>query len=146
MQLISIRQSSDRLVLVSGFFLTALALVLLRVFDPLTSGVFPPCPLHALTGLYCPGCGSLRAMHALLHGNLRVAFAMNPLAMLALPFLVYGVVSWVLLQVSGRQLPRAVLSGRWIWALGALVALYGIARNIPVYPFSLLAPGGMSRL
>ena len=40
-------------------------MVLLELFDPATSGVFPPCPLHYLTGWYCPGCGSLRAIHQL---------------------------------------------------------------------------------
>ena len=52
----------------------------LRRIDPNVAGnPLPPCPLRALTGLYCPGCGSTRTLHALLHGDLATAMAMNPL-------------------------------------------------------------------
>src|SRR5580693_9291812 len=47
----------------------AVGAVLLELFDPATSGIFPPCPFRYLTGWYCPGCGSLRAIHQLLHGT-----------------------------------------------------------------------------
>lgn len=44
-----------------------------------------PCPFHAITGLRCPGCGSQRALHALLHGDLSTTFKMNALWILAIP-------------------------------------------------------------
>jgi hypothetical protein len=121
----------------------ASALVLLRVFDPATSGIFPPCPVHYLTGLYCPGCGSLRALHALLHGDVRQAWAMNPLTMIVLPFLTYGLASQILLQLRGKGLPQVTLPANWIRAFGVAVVLYGVARNLPVHPFNLLAPGAL---
>ena len=34
-------------------------LVAVYVWEPAASGLFPPCPFHAFTGLHCPGCGSL---------------------------------------------------------------------------------------
>jgi len=120
----------------------AAGVAVLRMFDPATSGVFPPCPLLALTGWYCPGCGSLRAFHQLLHGNLRNALAMNPLAVLTLPFLAYGMASHAIFVVRGRYLPRIFVPAPWIRALSAAVVAFGIARNLPMYPFSLLAPGG----
>jgi len=121
----------------------AAAAVVLRVFDPATSGVFPPCPLLALTGWYCPGCGSLRAFHQLLHGNLRNALAMNPLAVLTLPFLAYGMASYAAFVVRGRYLARIFLPAPWIRALGMAVVAFGVARNLPMHPFPLLAPGGL---
>jgi len=117
--------------------------VALRIFDPATSGAFPPCPLLALTGWYCPGCGSLRAFHQLLHGNLGNALALNPLAVLNLPFLAYGMASYAAFVVRGRYLPRRFLPAPWIRALAAVVVAFGIARNLPIYPFPLLAPGGL---
>ena len=119
-----------------------LALVSLRVFDPATSGVFPPCPLHALTGWYCPGCGSLRAFHQLLHGNLANALALNPFAVIVSPFLAYGTVSYAVFVLRGKYLPRVFLPAFWIRALCAAIVVFGILRNIPAYPWSLLAPGG----
>jgi hypothetical protein len=125
------------------FLLGGAAIVLLRVFDPATSGVFPPCPVRYLTGLYCPGCGSLRAMHALLHGELGRAWAMNPLMIVMLPFIIYGLVSAALLELRGRGLPEVMLPANCIRAFCVVVILYAVARNLPLYPFDLLAPGAL---
>ena len=132
-----------RFLLLGGIFAAVGALVVLRVFDPALSGIFPPCPLHALTGWYCPGCGSLRAIHQLLNGNVAAAFAMNPFALVALPFLSYGMASEVWHEIRGRYLPRIFISGTWIWGMAAAIVAFGVARNIPAYPFNLLAPGAM---
>src|SRR5438552_4074668 len=85
------------------------AVVMLQVFDPATSGIFPPCPVRYWTGWYCPGCGSLRAIHQLLHGNLRAAWALNPLTMVLLPFLTYGLASFALFEIRGKGLPQPFL-------------------------------------
>ena len=118
----------------------AIGVTVLRVFDPATSDIFPPCPVRYLTGWYCPGCGSLRAIHQLLHGNLAAAWALNPLTIVLLPFLTYGLVSSALCEIRGQGLPQPFLRAGWIRALGAAIILFGIVRNIPVHPFDLLAP------
>ena len=128
------------------FAAVATAAAVLRIFDPASSGIFPPCPVHYLTGWYCPGCGSLRAIHQLLHGNLRAAWAMNPLTVMLLPFLTYGLASSALFEIRGRGLPEPFLRGVWIQALCIAILLFGIARNLPLHPFDLLAPGAMLQL
>ena len=65
------------------------------------------------------------------------------MAIVFLPFLLYGLLSHVLFELRGRYLPRVFLPATWIRALCVVIILYGIARNLPVYPFDLLAPGGM---
>ncbi len=125
------------------FLIGATGIILLRIFDPASSGVFPPCPLRYLTGLYCPGCRSLRAMHALLHGELERAWAMNPLMIVMLPFVTYGLISAALLELRGKGLPEIMLRANWIRAFCVVVILYGVARNLPFYPFDLLAPGAL---
>ena len=119
----------------------AAGVVMLAVFDPARSGVFPPCPVRYFTGWYCPGCGSLRAIHQLLRGNLRAAWALNPLTIILLPFLTYGLASSALFEIRGQGLPQPFLRAFWIRALAAAIILFGIARNLPLYPFDLLAPG-----
>jgi hypothetical protein len=128
--------------LLSGFA----GLILLRLYDPATSGIFPPCPLRYLTGLYCPGCGSLRAIHQLLLGHFLEAWSLNPLTVVLLPFVAYGLASEALIQLRGRALPQIFLPAIWIRALCAVVILFGVARNLPFHPFSLLAPGAMLHL
>lgn len=103
---------------------------LLYTVDPYDGG-YPTCPMLAITGLYCPGCGSLRAVHDLLHGDLVGALARNPLAVLAVPYLAFWLVSWAL-RATGRPAPRSTVLPAWaIWVLLGVVLAYGIARNIP---------------
>lgn len=108
----------------------AVILVLVYRVDPGVSALYPPCPVHYLTGLFCPGCGSLRALHALLHGRMMEAFSMNALMVISLPLL-------------GLLLVRPAWSHkRWVpWVALAVLIVYAIARNLPVRPFSMLAPG-----
>lgn len=117
------------------------ALLILWKFDPSSTSLFPPCPLRWATGWYCPGCGSLRALHQLLHGNIPAALAYNPFAVLALPFLTYGMVSYGSFRTTGRYLPNLFLHAAWIRVLGLAIILFGIVRNLPFYPFFFMAPG-----
>jgi hypothetical protein len=103
----------------------------LFLFNPAVSRVFPPCPLHWLTGLYCPGCGSLRATHLLLHGNLAGAFKMNPLMVISLPLVGLLIIRYRSSWAYSKWLP---------WTAFVILTFYGIARNIPTWPFILLAP------
>lgn len=57
----------------------------LYFFDPATAGFYPPCLFSALFGRECPGCGSLRAVHQMLHGNLAAAWALNKPIVVGLP-------------------------------------------------------------
>jgi hypothetical protein len=76
-----------------------------------------------------------------LGGNLRAAWAMNPLTVVLLPFLTYGLASFALFEILGEGLPQPFLRADWIRALCAAILLFGIARNLPLHPFDLLAPG-----
>lgn len=119
---------------VAGLGAAGLAYVALR--DPAQGG-FVPCPLHALTGLWCPGCGMTRALHHLLHGDLAAAFSSN----LFLP-LVVVIVGWAWLAWARPQVPKVthVVTARvWTWLIAAAVA-YGVLRNLPVPVLQTLAP------
>ena len=118
----------------------AAAVGLLFVFDPVRSPIFPPCPFHEITGFHCPGCGSLRAIHQLLHGHVEAAFRLNPFMALLLPFLGYHFLSYWVARVRGKPLPEPWVHSFCIWGLlGSLLVFWGL-RNIPIHPFSLLAP------
>lgn len=117
-----------------------IGIILLYIFNPGTSSIYPPCPFHALTGLYCPGCGSLRALHQILHGELSSAFGLNPLMVLSLPFLAYGFVSYFVDRIWGISFPVAFIPATCIWSYLGVILLFWAVRNIPAYPFSLLAP------
>lgn len=85
-----------------------LATTYVAVADPNGGGVFPTCPLRELTGLDCPGCGGLRATHALAHGDLASAVDHNAVLAVLLPL-------------------AAVLWGWWL--LRSLAATRGVRRD-----------------
>jgi Protein of unknown function (DUF2752) len=111
----------------------------LTAVDPARPGHYPSCPFHLLTGKYCPGCGGLRALHDLLHGQLIAAISSNLLVVLALPVVVglWAVWTWGRLSGSGRA--ERVRTPTWLWvALGACMLVFGVLRNLPAS--SWLAP------
>src|SRR5450759_261930 len=98
--------------------------------DPNAAGHYPTCPFLAITGWYCPGCGALRAVHALAHGDLVTALARNPFAVVALG---YVVVAWVLwLERTARGRPVRWLAPPWVLygVLGAIL-MFWVLRNVP---------------
>jgi hypothetical protein len=120
--------------------ITTFSAIILYNFNPASSGLYPPSPFRLLTGLFCPGCGSLRALHHLLHGRFLQALDLNPLMVLLLPYLVYAFVSYISPVIFRRHIPQPYVPSRWIWWLLGVVCLYWVLRNLPFYPFVWLAP------
>ena len=104
-------------------------------------GLVLVCPVYALTGYYCPGCGAGRACYALLHGQLYRAFRLNPLLVIVLPWLVlYYLICGIQWVVKGRESLSKHIP-EWIpLAVLVILLIYGVVRNIEVYPFTLLRP------
>ena len=134
------RVHAERLRASTLVVMAAGGLSFLYLSDPGTSDLYPPCPFLALTGCYCPGCGSLRALHQLTRGHLITALGLNPLMMLSLPFIGYFFASHTMLALTGRPLKTFFIRPVFIWMLLGFILVYWLLRNFPVYPFSLLAP------
>ena len=100
------------------------------------------CPFNRLTGLYCPGCGTTRALHALLHLDIGLAIRDNAVfVLLTGPVISYMAVGEYLHFITGRVLLPPVKAPKWMLAaLLALIFLFTVLRNIPVFPFFYLAP------
>jgi hypothetical protein len=109
----------------------------LFIFEPGKSGFFPACPFRMLTGFTCPGCGSTRGLHRLLHGDVIAAFEFNPLMVLSLPFLLYALVRYTTAAVTGRPLQRYRLNAKYIWTLFVVIMSFWVFRNTRFYPFPI---------
>lgn len=102
--------------------------LLVALRDP-NHGGYGICPLLALTGFACAGCGGLRAAHDLAVGDLAAAWAMNPLLTIAMPVAALLWLVWLIRAATGRP---AWHPPAWIWiAVGALVIAFSILRNVP---------------
>lgn len=93
------------------------ALVLLYIYNPSHASMAPKCPFKTLTGLSCGGCGGQRAVHAMLHGQWRVALGFNLYLVYALPY-------FLLLIVNRYYLPRTRLTLRVSALLESRPAVY----------------------
>ena len=114
----------------------AVALALYQV-DPTSVRWLPICPLHELTGWHCPGCGSTRAAHALLHGDVVQALSKNALVVCGAPI---ALALWTWNRKRTGHAWATAVPARWIWSALLVMAVFAVLRNVPLYPFSLLAP------
>ena len=108
----------------------ACATAILYFFDPAQNAFYPTCLFHAVTGLYCAGCGTTRAAHELLHGHIAAAARMNLLFVLFLPYFGYAggrsVSHWLRGERAAfRPLPPS------LWVLLVVSAAFTVLRNLP---------------
>jgi Protein of unknown function (DUF2752) len=105
--------------------------------DPTTpGGIIPVCPTKALLGLDCPGCGSMRMLYSLMHGNLLAAVKFNAMAVVGLVLLVVAYVTWTYGRIVGRQI-LSWQHHRWAAAVTlVLVSTWFVVRNLPFPPFT----------
>ncbi len=115
--------------------------VLFFVLDPTKHTIFPKCMFHSLTGAYCPGCGSQRALHSLLHLDIAGVVSYNFLFLPAALFILYHYIHPLLNRIFGWNLPNLFYKKYTPWVVFAVVIAFWVARNLPWYPFSVLAPG-----
>ena len=116
-----------------------LAGLLLFFFDPRQYHFYPVCFFHKTTGLLCPGCGALRALHQLLHGHLAMAFRLNPVLIVLLPFVLWVGARYGL-QKARNQPPSLGVRPIWLWLILVAVLVVSVLRNLPGAPFALLRP------
>lgn len=126
--------------------ITAIAAVALyTAIDPESSVFFPKCPFHMLTGLECPGCGSQRAIHSLLNGDIAAAIHYNLLIVLSIPYLLLLAILEIAKHIilSTKPLDRTktklltaisriigfLYHGKAILTVIAIILLFWIFRN-----------------
>ena len=114
--------------------LIAIGVCVLAYFGtPGQSKWLPSCLFNTWTGLYCPGCGNTRALHAFVHGDILNCISNN---LLLIP-------ACILLVVLCLY-PKLSCNKYLCWSITVVVIVFFILRNLPWYPFTLLAPNGFS--
>lgn len=111
----------------------------LALVDPGVPGRYPLCPFRLATGLDCPGCGTLRAVHALTQGSVATAIDQNLVTVLLLPLLIGAWFLWVWRSWSGRPAPRLPATAGY--SVAGLLTAFWVVRNLPWAPWEQLASG-----
>ena len=107
------------------------ALFVFYLFDPQEINFFPKCTFKSITGYDCPGCGSQRAIHDMLHFDFAGAFSHNPLMLFLIPYLLLGL--FFELLGGKKHFPRLekVLFGKWAaYIVFTIIVLFWVLRNI----------------
>lgn len=132
------------LLILSGVTLLGTFLFVYRI-NPEKNPFVPACSFYYFTGLYCPGCGMTRALHAVLHCRFGEAFSYNAIWPVIAMFIAVVLYIWFYYLSKGKNpfppinrfLERCPSAG---WIFAAVLFVFWIARNIPLFPFTLLAP------
>jgi hypothetical protein len=130
--------NARRLIWIGGIATTVGAALVLFFFDPSRFAFYPQCPFHKLTGLDCPGCGGLRAMHQLLHGNILTALRFNAFAVLSIPLGIFLALRGVWKKFNGQ--PAIQMQALWLWMYFGAWMAFAILRDVGSPLFASLAP------
>ena len=131
------RFSGEKAVVATLIVTAAIASIILFFLDPVRVPIYPVCLFHSVTGLDCPGCGGLRATHALLHGDIIAAVHFN--AMVVLSALLFVVMSlfYVFRKIQNRPTP---IRWNWLWIYFGVWLLFSVLRDLPIPLFAAFAP------
>ena len=105
--------------------LAVAALAYYYLCDP-SSAPAPRCLLRTLTGYDCPGCGTQRALHAMLHGRVAEAWGYNPAVFFAVPL----AAMYLLADRFPAPLRRVLEAPATIFAIAAAIAAWWVLRNV----------------
>lgn len=103
--------------------------IIYYALDPSQSGVFPRCTFLTLTGYKCPGCGSQRAIHALLHGDVVGAFKYNALLLISIPWIALCLYAETQ-RIRNPRLYTRINAPQLMWFFLITVLLWWLLRNI----------------
>ena len=115
-------------------------LALYVFWNPTETNIFPSCPVYAATGIYCPGCGSQRAAHKILNGNIVEGIRHNYLIVLLAIVLLYQGFVYVMNDLLSKNIPNLLHKSKVTFSILIIVILFWVLRNIDLFPFSELAP------
>lgn len=131
--------TTERVLAAAGVIGIAAGAFVVGYFNPVTAGFFPQCPFHAITGMNCPGCGMTRGFNALFHGDILSAIQFNALLPLFAFIFGYFALSLFFIAIRGRGLSWNFFTPTVMYFLLGLIIIFAVVRNLPFYPFNLLA-------
>lgn len=130
-----------KIIIITSIVIVLLGVLSLYFFiNPSEYNFFPKCPLYTYSGIYCAGCGSQRAIHQIINGNIITGIRHNYLLVLVFAVLSYKTGLFVLNKIYNKAHTDIFHKPMSTKIILVLVLLFWALRNINVFPFTELAP------
>jgi hypothetical protein len=106
-----------------------------KSYNPIKSNYFLKCPFLYATGYKCAGCGSQRAVHALLNLSIKDALYYNILLVVAIPYLIIGLFLEIKKDKSYKynNIYRLLYSTKTTLIILIIIIIFWIIRNTPLW-------------
>ena len=88
--------------------------ILIYNLNPTQYWFMPKCPFKLITGLNCPGCGIQRAIHALMHGEIKEAIHYNYYLLYSGPYAASFLLVWLMPQNSFRDKLKSLIENKHV--------------------------------
>ncbi|WP_431136628.1 DUF2752 domain-containing protein [Psychroserpens mesophilus] len=133
--------TKSNIIIAIGIVIVLLGVLSLYFFwNPSQYDFFPKCPFYSVTGIYCAGCGSQRAIHQIINGHILTGIRHNYLLVLVFGVLSYKTLLFVLKKVHHKSYFDVLHIPIATKIILVLVLLFWTLRNIKMFPFTELAP------
>jgi hypothetical protein len=121
---------NNKLLSIVAFILLIVVIYYFYYNDPSNGeAIFISCITKSISGFDCPGCGSQRAFHELLHGNFIKAAQFNLLIYFFVPLLLFIFLK-ITLKPFNIFLPDIIISTKWLVSILVSIILFSIIRNV----------------
>lgn len=127
------------IVLGLDLFLIISALIVYLNLDKIVARA-PECVLYKNLGLYCAGCGTIRLINNLMHGDVLIAISNNALIFLLIICILIYIIVLNISVFTGYKLYGFFHNRFFLILVAAITIVFMVVRNIPVFPFTCLAP------
>ncbi len=131
--LMKISRKTDNALYITGWILIIAALSVTLAGPPGLRFLLrlPPCLLHVVTGLYCPGCGGTRAVLALAQGNLLLSLRYHPLVLPSAAAAAWFMISQTIARLSrGRLNVGMHFREIYLWIALCIVIVNFLVKNL----------------
>ncbi|RKE94745.1 DUF2752 domain-containing protein [Ichthyenterobacterium magnum] len=133
--------TKTKTLIILGIVIILLGVLSLYFFwNPSDYDFFPKCPFYSMTGIFCPGCGSQRAAHQIINGNIVTGIRHNYLLLLLFLVLGYQVLLFAINSIYNKSFNNILHLPITTKIILVLVILFWVLRNIKLHPFTELAP------
>ena len=108
----------------------AIAAALYFIYNPVDSVWFPKCAFYQLTGFECPACGSQRAIHAILHGDIIEGLKYNVFIVISIPYALGLILILMFKTPFTAKLREILLHYKVVYAYCIIFVAWWILRNL----------------